>query len=267
LKSAENLYKPVKLIQLELMSSLFPPMYNSVNTKTSVLGSGLVEVENTKFAAPVVYSSRNNEVDSFNLQQVFTRQSNFSWMKTDSPLEKSPGSIFLSQNVSYPQTFYNGIQQDGRTFNNSFLNHGNYTIVKPQIFPLNNKFHQENGTNNFSAYKNENVWQFQSNFGSGLPFTLIQPPGLMYKRTFEMRNDTLYNTSQNWTSLDKLQVRNINYNLEAGTVKSLISKRNTYSAGDNENLIFQNQQHIEQKIDLIKKIVVDTKKNHGGINV
>ena len=333
-KSIENLYKPVKLIQPELIASLFPPICNTVNTKTSILRSSLIEVENTKFAAPVFYSSRSNEVDSFNPQQVIYRQSNFSWMRTDYPVEKSHGSIFLSQNVScqqtvpYQQTFYNGIQQDGRTFNNSLLNHGNYTIIKSQIFPLNNKLHEENGKNKLYAYKNEYFWQLQSNFHHGSPFTFIQSPLLINERTFEMRNNKLYNTSQNertfemrnnklyntsqnertfemrnnklyntsqnertfemrnnklyntsqnertfemrnnklyntfpnWTSLDKLPVRNINNNLEAGTRKSLLSKKNTYSTVDNEYLIFQNQQHIEQKIDQIKKIVGDTKK-------
>ncbi len=260
LKNTQNLYKMVKLIQPELISSFIPAMDDSVNIKTNVFGSRMVEVENTIFTAPVVYSSRNNEVDSFDPQQVFYRQSNLSWIKNNSPLEKTPGSIFISQNVSYPQTVDNGIQQDGRTFSNSFLNYGNYTIIKPQIFPLNNKFHQENGKKNFYTYKNEYFLQLQSNFHHGSPFTFIQSPVLINERTFEMRNDTLYNTSQNWTSLDKLPVRNINYNLEAGTVKSLISKRNTYSAGDNDNLIFQNQQHIEQKIDQIKRIVGDAKK-------
>lgn len=260
LKSTQNLYKMVKLIQPELISSFIPAMHDSVNIKTNVSGSRMVEVENTKFTTPIIYSSGNNEVDSFDPQQVFYRQSNLSWMKNDSLLEKTPGSIFSSQNFSYPQTVDNGIRQDGRTFSNSFLNYGNYTIIKPQIFPLNRKLHEENGKNNLYAYKNEYFWQLQSNFHHGSPFTFIQSPVLINERTFEMRNDTLYNTSQDWTSLDKLQVRNINYNLEAGTVKSLISKRNTYSAGDNENLIFQNQQHIEQKIDQIKKIVGDTKK-------
>ena len=260
LNSTQNLCKTVKLIQPELLLSIFPAIHNPVIIKPNVYRSDPVEVENPTFAAPIVHSARNKTVDSFNLQQVFTRQSNFSWMRTDSLLENSSCSIFLSHNVSYPQTIDNGIQQESRTFNNSFLNHGNFTIAKPQIFPLRNKFHQENDKNNISAYKNENVWQFQSNFGSGLPFTFIQSPVLLNKRTFEMRNDTLYNTSQNWTSLDKLPVRNINYNLEAGTIKSLISNRNSYSTVDNENLIFQNKQHIEQKIDQIKKIVGDAKK-------
>lgn len=261
LKSTQNLYKMVKLIQPESILPFIPAMHDSVNIKTNVFGSRMVEVENRIFTAPIIYSSRNNEVDPFDPQQVFYRQSNFSWMKNNYPREKTPGSIFISQNVSYPQTVDNGIQQDSRTFSNSFLNYGNYTIIKPQIFPLNSKLHEENGKNNFYAYKNEYFWQLQSNFHHGSPFTFIQSPVLINERTFEMRNDTLYNTSQNWTSLDKLHVRNINYNLEAGTVKSLISKRNTYSAGENDNLIFQNQQHMEQKIDQIKKIVGDTKKN------
>jgi hypothetical protein len=260
LKSTQNLYKMVKLIKPELISSFIPAMHDSANIKTNVSGSRMVEVENTKFTTPIIYSSGNNEVDSFDPQQVFYRQSNLSWMKNDSLLEKTPGSIFSSQNLSYPQTVDNGIRQDGRTFSNSFLNYGNYTIIKPQIFPLNRKLHEENGKNNLYAYKNEYFWQLQSNFHHGSPFTFIQSPVLINERTFEMRNDTLYNTSQDWTSLDKLQVRNINYNLEAGIIKSLISKRNTYSPGDNDNLIFQNQQHIEQKIDQIKKIVGDTKK-------
>lgn len=260
LKSTQNLYKMVKLIQPELISSFIPAMHDSVNIKTNVFGSSMIEVKNIKFTAPIIYSSGNNVVDSFDPQQVFYRQSNLSWMKNDSPPEKTPGSIFISQNVSYPQTIDNGIRQDGRTFSNSFLNYSNYTIIKPQIFPLNSKLHEENGKNNLYAYKNEYFWQLQSNFHHRSPFTFIQSPVLINERTFEMRNDTLYNTSQNWTSLDKLQVRNINYNPEAGTVKPLISKRNTYSAGDNENLIFQNQQHIEQKIDQIEKIVGDTKK-------
>jgi len=260
LKSTQNLYKMVKLIQPELLSPFIPAMHDSVNIRTNVFGSRMVEVENTKFTAPILYSSGNNVVDPFDPQQVFYRQSNLSWMKNDSPPEKTPGSIFISQNVSYPQTIDNGIRQDGRTFSNSFLNYSNYTIIKPQIFPLNSKLHEENGKNNLYAYKNEYFWQLQSNFHHRSPFTFIQSPILINEKTFEMRNNTLYNTSQNWTSLDKLQVRNINYNPEAGTVKPLISKRNTYSAGDNENLIFQNQQHIEQKIDQIEKILGDTKK-------
>lgn len=260
LKSTQNLYKMVKLIQPELISSFIPAMHDSVNMKTNVFGSSMVEVKNTEFTAPIIYSSGNNDMDSFDPQQVFYRQYNLSRMRTDSPLEKRPGSIFISQNVPYPQIIDNSIRQDGRTFSNSFLNYGNYTIIKPQIFQLNSKLYEENGKNNFYAYKNEYFWQLQSNFHNGSPFTFIQSPVLINERTFEMRNNTLYNTSQNWTSLDKLPVRNINYNLEAGIVKSLISKRNTYSAGDNENLIFQNQQHIEQKIDQIKKIVGDTKK-------
>jgi hypothetical protein len=259
LKSTQSLFRPVKSIQPVLLSSFIPTMHNFVNIKTNIFRYGMVEVGNTKFTSPNVYSSRNNEMDLFNPQHVFYRQYNFSWMRTNSPLEKSSGSIIISQNISHPQTIDNGIQQDGKTFNNSFLNYGNYTILKPQIFSLNKKFHQENGKNNFYAYKNEQVWQFQSNFQPGSSFTFIQPPVLINKKTFEMRNDILY-TSQNWTNLDKLPGRNIHYNLEAGTVKSLISKINAYSAVDNKNLIFQNQQHIEQEIDQIKKIVGDTKK-------
>ncbi len=241
---ALNLHKNINLTQNELISLLFADMYNSVLQKTNVLRHGFNTIEKSVFSISAVLSSMNTEnlLCSFNPAQLSYFQSNYF---INSNMKNFHASKFPFQNVSYPRTIENVIKQEKRTMNDFIFDQA---IVTSRIFREEKEYHRKNVLNSLHAGKKGYTWQFQSwlnqkQFQSWInpgQFSIIQPYG--FKKTSE--------------------VRNTSFLLEDGFDQSLKSKSNiNFEIENNNELVFQDNQHIENEIDHLKNIVLDTKES------
>lgn len=82
---------------------------------------------------------------------------------------------------------------------------------------------------------------------------------ILKKEIFYINKQLFKNTSQNWLSFSKPLVKNYHFNFVSGFNSSINTQQGNTFKASSEDFHFNNQQKMENEIQEIKKIVVETK--------
>jgi hypothetical protein len=176
------------------------------------------------------------------LKSVFFKVEN---MTTES--NKGLKRLFLSVNAAFYQQATHTISSLSAIKSPQFLNYGNYMqIVYSQTLRA-------------ASIEKENTREYQSVFDHKSPAILSQN-NLLFNRTSTLLSiSTPFFNKTNWATINKSLIKNYYHNFGAGAASSA-RRRYAYNTGG-ENLRFHDPKRIEQEIEQIKKIVVETKES------
>ncbi len=192
------------------------------------------------------------------LKSVFFRAEN---MTTES--NRILKQLFLAVNAAFYHQATHTVSSISEIMNPQFLNYGNYMqIIYPQTLRVRINYKSVDTAGYSTFIEKEKTREYQSAIEHKSPAILSQN-NLLFNRTSTLLSiSTPFFNNTNWAAINKPLIKNYYYNFGPGAAS--FARRYAYKTGDEKgggNLRFNNQKRIEQEIELIKKIVVETKES------
>ncbi len=192
------------------------------------------------------------------------RISTFSFLKslffkaettTDEPNEILK-PLFLAAKTAFNQQVTHSVPSDTSMASSQPLNYGNYVqIINPQLI-----VRTKSGSANTSVYstiiEKESISKYQTLFERKSP-AILSKNNSVFNNTILGVNRFFFE-NPNWANINKPLIKNF-YSSFGHDESSFSQRRYAYTA--DEKLSFHDQRRMEQEIEIIKKIVIETKES------